>query len=201
MSEIQTALDRRDLAKWYRPVRDLLLHLVNEEGIRYRFIADDHLALYPPDRKSRPFKVAPKRPAEETIACIEKQFMKVYGVKGPDGKVPYTQEEEPEVTTVEAVPEKGIWGPDGDPANAVRTLAAALGVSLAEGSVSEEDYLAVVAEKDACAARVESLEVALADAGEAERQWRETVENITRQRDELLGHLNRITGIIKEATS
>jgi len=191
-------IERSDMRKFPREVQDLVLHLVNTEGIRWRDIDKIHLLLYPPDGKSRPFKIAASRPAEMQVQFIERQFMAVYQVKGANGHVPGEKEEK--VVAEAPIKEKGIWGPDGEPAEAVRTLAAALGVSLG-GTVSEEDYLAVVAEKDACQREYERVAGERDEADEKNKLLAATVTDLTTQRDELLTRVHDLEGDITQAVA
>jgi hypothetical protein len=69
------------MRKFPREVQDLVMYLVNTEGIRWRDIDKIHLLLYPPDGKSRPFKIAAARPAEHQLQFIRNQFMAPHGIK------------------------------------------------------------------------------------------------------------------------
>jgi hypothetical protein len=177
-----TTIERKDMTKFGRPAQDLVLHLVNTEGIRWRVADHNHLLLYPPDGVGRPFKISASRPAEATVRFLRGQFMGVYDIKDEDGNVPGKEAEVVAEVESEVVTAKEA----GDAAEAVRTLAAALGVSLG-GTVSEEDYLVVVAEKDACAAEAEQLRVDLVDLGQQNDLLQSTNEDLTAQRDQLLG--------------
>lgn len=184
--EDRVGIERGDMNKFPRGVQDLVLHLVNTEGIRWRQATSNHLLLYPPDGVGRPFKISASRPAEMQNTFIERQFMAVYGVKDAQGHVPGAKEEVEEMTISAPQTTKGIWGPESEPAEAVRTLAAALGVSLG-GTVSEDDYLVAVAEKDALHEEVERLATDLGLARNEIEMLAETVADLTKHRDQLLG--------------
>lgn len=196
VKEFDDAIERSDMGKFGRDVQDLVLHLVNTEGIRWRKIDANHLLLYPPDGVGRPFKIASARPAERTTEFVERQFMAVYGVKDADGHVPYTKEE-PEVATSM---EDTVAPEVSDAHEAVRTLASALGVSLG-GSVSEEDYLAVVAEKDACQAEVERHRANAIIWSDTVTGLEETVSALTEQRDSLLTRVHDLEDDIAQAVA
>ena len=189
-------LTRDQIKTWETEVADLLLHLVNGEGIKYRMPDNAHLLLYPPDGTSRPFKVAASRPGAVQVRYIRRQFMQVYGVKGPDGTIPGAGSPQEE----EAAPES-IEVPAASEAHAaVRTLAAALGVSL-DGTIDEEDYLAVVAEKDARQRRAEELEIAVEGLREGIGMRDETIVRLTEQRDRLLSAVNAAFETLEVARS
>lgn len=59
-------LTHKDLIAFKRPVRELVLDLVNNHGIEYRLPDGQHLYLY--DRRGgRPYKISAKRPAETSV--------------------------------------------------------------------------------------------------------------------------------------
>lgn len=62
MATLETYLDRKDLTKWDKSVADLMLHLVNDLGVRYRAQDANHIFLYGPNGATRPFKVSASRP-------------------------------------------------------------------------------------------------------------------------------------------
>lgn len=191
-------VDRGDLGKFETEVADLVIYLVNEQGIRYKYLDAEHLVLYPPDGLSRPFKIAAKRPGPEQVEFIRRQFMKRHGVPGPDGVVPGTKAEPVETVTLSGVElsAETLEAPQIAPLvpgarQAVLDLAAAMGLTL--GGVPEDDYLAVVEEKDTCQAEVVRLGTLVMDLqtrireleGECE-QWSETHSALMAQRDRLL---------------
>lgn len=192
---VQDSIDPGDMPNWDRPVRDLVGYLVNEAGIRFRWHDSNHLSLYPPDGVSRPFKISASRPGEKTLEFIQRQFMKVYGVPGPDGTVPYaasdTQEgaQEPGSTEVD----QGPAAPENAAHAAILTLAQTLGVDLSTvGGVSEVEYQRVCAERDECEAE------ALGVMAELDLT-KESLEAITEQRDGLLVEVERLAGVIDAA--
>lgn len=189
-----TPITRRDMGKIHHDVQTLVMHLVNNEGIKWRAIDTSHILLYPPDGVTRPFKVSAARPSEPQLQHIERQFMAVHGIKDADGNVPGQEE----VVAEAPVVEKGIWGPGGDPAEAVRTLAAALGVSLG-GTVSEEDYLAVVAEKDFCQTQAEGLRRTVEQKDEEIDAISSNFAAMTAQRDDLLKRVHDLEDDIAQA--
>lgn len=176
-------LTRDDVKNWEKPVQDLLLHLANKEEVRYRMPDADHILLYPPDGVGRPFKCSRSRPAVPQVRYINNQFMKVYGVAGPDGTVPGAELEAPEAASpeVDQTPTAGV--PDAQAA--ILALAQTLGVELG-GGVAEEDYLAVIAEKDQCQAEVLALTTEIGLARESIEVYQSTIDDLTKQRDELL---------------
>lgn len=188
-------LERGEMSKYPRPVTDLVLYLVNDQMIRYKWVDGDHIALYPPDGLGRPFKISPKRPAEIQVEFIERQFMRRNSIPGPDGVVPGT-----DMRTVETVSLSGEELSTEEPQGAqiaptvpgameaIRTLAASLGVTL--DGVSEEDFLAVVAEKDACQARAEELAEEVEELRNEVTAWQESMQHMTAQRDHLLEQID-----------
>lgn len=177
-------IERADLSKYPRPVADLVMHLVNSEGVRYKVLDGDHLVLYSPDGVQRPFKIASKRPAEDQVGYIERRFMHPNDIPGPDGVVPGTQGRPVETVrlTDGVLSTHALESPQIAPlvpgaTEALKALAASLGLTV-DGGVSEEDYLAVVAEKDLLAA-------SLAD--------------MTRHRDELLARAQNLEDDIAQA--
>lgn len=178
-----TAITRKDMTKFPREAQDLVLHLVNNEGIRWRIADHNHILLYPPDGVGRPFKISSSRPAEATNRYIRGQFMKAYDIKDADGNVPGKEEE---VVAAEVVTAKET----GDAAEAVRTLATALGVSLG-GTVSEEDYLQMMTERDMYKSLVESQAGEIEGKDEQIEVCGETIHALTEQRDRLLIMVDR----------
>jgi hypothetical protein len=141
------------------------------------------MLLYPPDGVSRPFKISASRPAEVQVRYIERQFMLVHKIAGPDGTVPHAKEDE----MAAAVAEHGPVAMEvvSDPAEAVRALAAALGVSLG-GGVSESDHQLALAERDIFERRASEAETLAESRGEEIEVMTETIAALTAQRDELL---------------
>ena len=184
-------IDQTDMRRYPKDVRTLVMFLVNKAGVKYRQIDQQHMVLYPPDGVSRPFKIAGNRPSEEQVAIIEKQFMRKYGIPGEDGQVPYESEEEQEVVTVT---EQTLSTAPTGAREALRALAESLGVTIG-GGVSEEDYLAVVAEKDAVQSRAEMFEDENENLARQVADRDATVQALTEQRDELLLTLRRIADL------
>lgn len=72
MSQTITELSRKDLPSvWNKKVTDVLLHIVNDLGVRHRIIDGGHLLLYPPDASKRPKKVSASRDATEMLGFLK----------------------------------------------------------------------------------------------------------------------------------
>lgn len=69
-------LKPRDLRGFSKGVRSVLLVLVNTHHIECRMLDGTHILLYPPDGKSRPFKVSATRREEASLNFIREQFCK-----------------------------------------------------------------------------------------------------------------------------
>lgn len=203
VTELEERMETRDQdrmlrseLKWYpRVVQELLLHLTNDVGIKYRHIDSQHVMLYPPDGVSRPFKVSASRPGPQQVHYLEMQFLAPHDIPGIDGVVPKRGNEEDVVETTEVTeaPREGVTASEH-----LMALAKTLGVSL-EGGISEEDYLAVVAEKDYAeqeAARLEDRVAGLLGDIEA---YIDTVSALTTQRDDLLARVQSMEDDITQA--
>jgi hypothetical protein len=86
-----TGINPRNVSQYKRKVRELVLHLVNDLGVRHRVIDGSHLLLYSPSNAdARPYKVSASR-SEETMMSSLTGWAKVqvpeYG-KEPEKKPP-----------------------------------------------------------------------------------------------------------------
>jgi hypothetical protein len=86
-----TGINPRHVSQYKRKVRELVLHLVNDLGVRHRVIDGSHLLLYSPSNAdARPYKVSASR-SEETMMSSLTGWAKVqvpeYG-KEPEKKPP-----------------------------------------------------------------------------------------------------------------
>lgn len=142
-----------DIRKFSKPIRDLLLEIVNDFKVRWRAIDGGHIILYPPDG-SRMFKVSAAREDKNNRNILENQFMARYGLVRAKPEAKPEPEPDPEPKTglgstvepaqeqpVSATPEEVLStttyvGTDADVTDAVRqaiaTLTAALGVESLE---------------------------------------------------------------------
>lgn len=77
-------LTKRDIPEFGKSTADLLMHIVNNCGVRWRAIDGGHMILFPPDKESRPFKVAAKRTAQENNRILRRQFMEAFGLPSPE---------------------------------------------------------------------------------------------------------------------
>jgi hypothetical protein len=104
MVVMMEALDRSDVKNYPNKVQDLLLTLVNECGIRCRVITGTEMLLYPPDGRSRPFKVMSRRGEKQSLGFLHRQFIAAYDVHLPEKKKEQPVGE-PTITFTEAKPE------------------------------------------------------------------------------------------------
>lgn len=68
----QTAVSTTELRAYKARVRDLIAHIVNDFGIKYRIIDGSHLLLYPVDGETRPFKASASRQEAQTLKFLKK---------------------------------------------------------------------------------------------------------------------------------
>lgn len=192
----QDRMLRSELKRYPRVVQELLLHLTNDVGIRYRYIDSQHLMLYPPDGVSRPFKVSASRPGPQQTHYLEMQFMAPHDIPGIDGVVPRRTSEEDVVETTEMAeaPREGATASEH-----LMALARTLGVTL-DGSVSEEDYLAVVAEKDYAEQQATMLTTENENLAQQVTDCQATITDLTAQRDGLLAAMYEAQDALAKVT-
>lgn len=65
-------ITNRDLKRFDHRVTDYIMWLVTDQGVKTRMIDPNHVLLYPPDGKTRPFKVSVSRPAEQSLQFLRK---------------------------------------------------------------------------------------------------------------------------------
>lgn len=71
--ELQDRIEERSLRKWDRDVRQMIMMLVNQFGVKHRIQKDGvHIMLYPPDGSTRPFKAAASRPPKTQMRYLER---------------------------------------------------------------------------------------------------------------------------------
>lgn len=200
----QDRMLRSELKRYPRVVQELLLHLTNDVGIKYRHIDSQHVMLYPPDGVSRPFKVSASRPGPQQVHYLEMQFLAPHDIPGIDGVVPKRGNEEDAVETTEVTetPREGVTASEH-----LMALAKTLGVAL-EGSISEEDYLAVVAEKDYAEGQAQMLTTENENLVQQVDGCQTIITDLTAQRDSLLSRVRdlednitdycaRLIGVVK----
>lgn len=67
---VMSRLEKRDVKLFGDDVGQLLLHVANDLGVKFRVIDGSHILLYPPDGESRPFKVSSSRPSPQTMRYL-----------------------------------------------------------------------------------------------------------------------------------
>jgi hypothetical protein len=157
----------KDIKAFDKEIKDLLLEIVNEHGVRYRMIDSQHIALYPPDGTSRPFKVSASRQTVQNRQILEVQFMERFGLrsKKAEAKAAAKAEEEavPEVvpdppsSTVEPEPEvQVIEYVETDVSDIIRGVIATLSTALGIDSL-EDEALRALDENDSLIKKVSAL--------------------------------------------
>ena len=91
-------VERKHLKAFPASVTDMVMSLVNECGVKCKLVDGGHLFLYPPDGKSRPFKIAASRPGPVQVKYLEK-FALDYDIKPKEKPVSQQVKPKPEEPT------------------------------------------------------------------------------------------------------
>lgn len=199
---VNERLKQGDLKGFSKPIRDLIIEIVNDFHVRCRVIDGAHIMLYPPDGQSRPFKVSAARQDKVNKQILEVQFMQEYGLvrkkdQPPEESQETAVEEQPEETSMTAAmtettkPEaEVIHIHAADHTDKVRRAISLLSEALGVDSL-EEEALQALEENESLTEKVRSLteecarhrSVAEAERREAER-WRQKSAQFEQLMDE-----------------